>query len=152
MSVMQTRQCVRCIQHVNLNTWSLVSQSGRAVAEMSCRQRAYAGQAIGPLAAHANPGVMINSGMIAGPCCRERLAKLQAAARPEEAEETFSPATNERSARMALSKQIRELHDELPAYERLGGQRCPAPMHDHGERTLHPVLPPANVCLPWSHL
>ena len=59
-------------------------------------------------------------------CRRERLTKLQAAVRPEQTEETFSPAVNERSARMALSKQIRELHDEVKGWtEPRGMSRAP---------------------------
>lgn len=50
--------------------------------------------------------------------------------RPAEGEETFSPAVNERSMRMALTKQIRELHDEVPAYQRLGALHRQAPKQD----------------------
>ena len=35
--------------------------------------------------------------------------------------------------RMALTKQIRELRDEVPAYQRLGALRRPAPMQDPGD-------------------
>ena len=53
--------------------------------------------------------------------------------RPAEGEETFSPAVNERSMRMALTKQIRELHDEVPAYQRLGALHRQAPKLDSGK-------------------
>ena len=64
--------------------------------------------------------------------CRERLAKLQAAVQPAEGVETYSPAVNEKSMRMALTKQIRDLHDEVPAYQRLGALRRQAPNKDQG--------------------
>ncbi len=41
---------------------------------------------------------------------------------------TFSPAVNDKSLRMALAKQIRELRDEVPASQRLSAARpLPAP-------------------------
>lgn len=45
-----------------------------------------------------------------------------------DADATFSPVVNDRSLRMALAKQIRELHDEVPASQRLSIARAlPAP-------------------------
>ena len=74
--------------------------------------------------------------------CRERLARLQAAAQPPEAAPTFSPAVNERSLRLALSKQIRELLDEVPAFQRLGAARSRPPRSDAGD----------DMSLPWRTL
>ena len=46
----------------------------------------------------------------------------------EDSDATFSPAVNDRSLRMALAKQIRELHDKVPASQRLSAARAlPAP-------------------------
>ena len=45
-----------------------------------------------------------------------------------DADATFSPEVNDRSLRMALAKQIRELRDEVPASQRLSIARAlPAP-------------------------
>ena len=71
--------------------------------------------------------------------CRERLARLSAAAQPAGATPTFSPAVNERSLRLALSKQIRELLDEVPAFQRLGAACRRPPRSDAGE----------DMSLPW---
>lgn len=65
------------------------------------------------------------------------MAKLQAEARaPADAAMTFSPTVNANSQRLALSKQIRELHDEVPAYRRLGALRRPSPKEGLGEATV----------------
>ena len=86
--------------------------------------------------------------MKAGPCalCREHLARLQAAAQPAEAAPTFSPAVNERSLRLALSKQIRELLDEVPAFQRLGAARRRPPGSDAGED----MSPQRLIPRPWK--
>ena len=74
--------------------------------------------------------------------CRKRLAQLQAAAQPAEATLTFSPAVNEKSLRLALSKQIRELLDEVPAFQRLGAARRRPPRSDAGKDvSLHWLTP-----------
>lgn len=65
------------------------------------------------------------------------MAKLQAEAHaPAAAGMTFSPAVNANSERLALSKQIRELHDEIPAYRRLGALRRPSPKEGQGEARI----------------
>ena len=79
------------------------------------------------------------------PLCRERLARLQAAAQPAGAAPTFSPAVNERSLRLALSKQIRELLNEVPAYQRLGAARRRPPRSDAGEDVSPPWLTPQSL-------
>ena len=80
------------------------------------------------------------------PCtlCRERLARLQAAAQPAGAALTFSPAVNERSLRLALSKQIRELLDEVPAFQRLGAARRRPPRSDAGKAVSPPWRTPQS--------
>ncbi|BDA48748.1 hypothetical protein COCOBI_12-4300 [Coccomyxa sp. Obi] len=61
----------------------------------------------------------------------ERLARMRLAREAEDSDATFSPAVNDRSLRMALAKQIRELHDEVPASQRLSAARAlPAPTPD----------------------
>lgn len=53
---------------------------------------------------------------------------MRLAQEAEDSDATFSPAVNDRSLRMALAKQIRELHDEVPASQRLSAARAmPAP-------------------------
>ncbi len=47
---------------------------------------------------------------------------------------------------MALTKQIRELHDEVPAYQRLGALHRQAPKHDCGEMQC------ASFCLYFIRL
>jgi hypothetical protein len=64
------------------------------------------------------------------------MARLQAEARaPADAGLTFSPAVNANSQRLALSKQIRELRDEVPAFRRLGAQSRRSPREDQGKGT-----------------
>ncbi|CAL8463386.1 g2920 [Coccomyxa elongata] len=61
----------------------------------------------------------------------ERLARMRLAQEAEDPDATFSPAVNDRSLRMALAKQIRELHDEVPASQRLSAARAlPSPAPD----------------------
>ncbi|KAK9917945.1 hypothetical protein WJX75_009986 [Coccomyxa subellipsoidea] len=61
----------------------------------------------------------------------ERLARMRLAREAADADATFSPVVNDRSLRMALAKQIRELQDELPASQRLSIARAlPAPTPD----------------------
>ena len=58
----------------------------------------------------------------------ERLARMRLAREAADADATFSPAVNDKSLRMALAKQIRELRDEVPASQRLSAARpLPAP-------------------------
>lgn len=51
--------------------------------------------------------------------CSERLARARVAAEAGDGELTFAPAINDRSLRLALVKEIRELRDRLPACARL---------------------------------
>ncbi|EIE27456.1 hypothetical protein COCSUDRAFT_39121 [Coccomyxa subellipsoidea C-169] len=61
----------------------------------------------------------------------ERLARMRLAREAADADATFSPAVNDKSLRMALAKQIRELRDEVPASQRLSAARpLPAPTPD----------------------
>lgn len=63
-----------------------------------------------------------------------------------DADATFSPAVCDRSLRLALAKQIRELRDELPAAQRLSAARA-LPAAAQGGQPPHPPMPFLG-CLP----
>ena len=58
------------------------------------------------------------------------------------------PAVALPSARLALSKQIRELLDEVPAFQRLGAARRRPPGSDAGEDTSPQRLIPNHATRP----
>lgn len=51
-------------------------------------------------------------------CCSERLAQTQLSVE-EDPNLTFAPAVNDRSMRLAISKELREVREDLPLADRL---------------------------------
>ena len=56
--------------------------------------------------------------------CSERLAQTQLAAEAE-ADMTFAPAINDRSLRMAISRELREVREDVPLADRLTSRKAP---------------------------
>ncbi len=56
--------------------------------------------------------------------CSERLAQTQLSV-DEDPNMTFAPAINDRSVRLAISKELREVREDLPLADRLTSRHPP---------------------------
>ena len=75
--------------------------------------------------------------------CSERLAQTQLAAEAD-ADMTFAPAINDKSLRMAISKELREVREDVSVADRLTS--CQPPKLTAGELTLSQLNPLQSCC------